>query len=177
MAFRTRRHSRTGDKEKQGGLHCLVPSRINHTQSSVGKIPFVIPFVLQANSLISLPVPPAHECVSLSFSHLSVKVSIDHYLGPLLYSYKWAPLHSNQHRWSEMSSVTAHHRGGRGGRGALHLLRANTVQELWRIFGVRVIFLSAKRDPAWPRVKCAKEKQIILKYSNRRSGPKQLTRA
>ena len=80
-------------KEEGCGLHCLVPSCINNIQCSVGKIPFVIPFVLQANSLISLP-GLLHicvrvtvnvclcVCVSLSFSHLSVKVSIDHYLGP-----------------------------------------------------------------------------------------------
>lgn len=138
MAFHTQRRGRAGDKEKREGPHCLVPSRINHTQSSVGKIPFVIPFVLQANSLISLAAPPAHVCVSLSLSHLSVKVSIDHYLGPPLYSYKWAPLPSNQHRWSEMSSVTAHHRGGEGGgQRCVAPAQSKTGQEqkLWRIFG------------------------------------------
>lgn len=36
------------------GLHCLVPSFINNTQHRVGKIPFVIPFVLHWNSLISV---------------------------------------------------------------------------------------------------------------------------
>lgn len=52
--------------KKEGcGLHCLVPSYINNTQCSVGKIPFVIPFVLQANSLISLP-EVLHTCVSVS---------------------------------------------------------------------------------------------------------------
>lgn len=134
--FRAHRCSRAANKEKQEGLHCLVPSRINHTRHSVGEIPFVIPFVLQANSLISLPVPPAHVCVSLSFSHLSVKVSIDHYLGPPRYSYKWAPLPSNQHQWLEMSIVTAHHRVGSGcDEGVLHLLRAilskNRKRETW----------------------------------------------
>lgn len=29
---------------------------------------------------------------------------------PLLYSYKWAPLPSNQHWWLEMNNLTAHHR-------------------------------------------------------------------
>lgn len=152
MAFRTQRRGRAGDKEKRGGLHCLVPSRINHTQSSVGKIPFVIPFVLQANSLISLAAPPAHACVSLSFSHLSVKVSIDHYLGPPLYSYKWAPLPPNQHRWSEMSSVTAHHRGEGVGGGAevcctcseQNWPRTETLEDLWR---VQAVVLIAVRDP------------------------------
>lgn len=134
------------NKEKQEGPHCLVPSRINHTRCSVGKIPFVIPFVLQANSLISLPVPPARVCVcvSLFFSHLSVKMSIDHYLGPPLHSYKWAPLPSNQHRWLEMSGVTAHHRAGRGrGEGVLHLLRAklskNRNRETWEDLGWSVL--------------------------------------
>lgn len=30
---------------------------------------------------------------------------------PQLYSYKWAPLPSNQHWWLKMSNLTAHHRG------------------------------------------------------------------
>lgn len=76
-----------GGVEKGEGmrLHCLVPSCINNTQHSAGKIPFVILFVLQANSLIS-PLghlrARTHACEPLLPPHpLSVKVSIDHYLG------------------------------------------------------------------------------------------------
>lgn len=100
MVSGVHKHCSTSDRKKKvkeegWGLHCLVPTCINSTQYSVGKIPFVIPFVLLANSLISLPkvqhicmcacmyvCVPAPLCALLSFSHLSVKVSIDHYLSP-----------------------------------------------------------------------------------------------
>lgn len=58
--------NRPNPKEEGCRLHCLVPSCINSRQCSVGKISFVIPFVLQANSLIS-PPPAAYvsvcECI------------------------------------------------------------------------------------------------------------------
>lgn len=77
------------------GLHCLVPAHINSIRPSSREIPFVIPFVLQANSLISLLQAQSvclsvcvcvfvYVCVCMplcSRFHPSVKVSIDHYLG------------------------------------------------------------------------------------------------
>lgn len=117
-------------KESGCGLHCLVPSCINSTQFSAEEIPFVIPFALPANSLISLSLGPAYMyvcmcwcvcipgCVSLSFSHLSVKESIDHYLGPSSIhtnGLHYLLINTDGWRWAIWQLITGAFRGWRLG--------------------------------------------------------------
>lgn len=124
------RHGIKKAREKCCGLHCLVPSFINNTQHCVGKIPFVIPFVLQENSLISVSGVLhiyINVCVCVCAPLLFPSICQAVYWSlprPQLYSYKWAPLPSNQHWWLEMSNLTAHHRNlkwvGQGGGGVFY---------------------------------------------------------